>query len=474
MVNDDEKKSEMQKLEEKLVIKKDTAWNRTDSFNRDAMDFCVGYRKFMNNSKCVREAVRNVIKGAKANGFTALDEAKVFSRSGKYYIEEKGKHAALVIIGDEPINSGLRMIVSHVDSPRIDFKPYPLYEDNELALMKSHYYGGIKKYHWVNWPLSLHCHIVLENGKCVDFVIGEKDDDPVFCVPDLLPHLAREQEKKSASKVIEGEDINIIVGSIPIKDKKVKEKVKLNVLKHLYDNYGIKEEDLISADIEAVPSVMARGVGFDKGLLGAYGQDDKVCVYTSLMSAFDSVPKKTSIVLFEDKEEIGSVGNTSARSEFFKRIVEKIILLKGKGCSECVVRDVLSKTEGISADVTAGLNPSFKSVHDSSNASVLGNGVAFEKSGGYGGKYSSNDTNPEFVAKIRKILNKNKIAWQTGELGKVDVGGGGTVAMFFANYGIEIIDMGPPVLGMHAPFEVASKADIYSTYLAYKAFLEEE
>lgn len=467
-----DKKSKMKKLEEKITVQKKTAWNRTKDFNKDVFEFCDGYKNFMDQSKTVRQAIFNIVKSAKANGFSSLDEAKEFNKKGKYYISEKGKHAALILIGKEPLSSGLRMIVSHVDSPRLDFKPYPFYEETDLSLMKSHYYGGIKKYQWVNWPLTLYCRVVMESGKNIEFTIGDKKDDPVFVIPDLLPHLSREQDKKASRKVISGEDLNIIVGSIPVDDEDVKEKVKMNILKHLYDEYGIIEEDFVSAEVEAVPCIELRDVGFDRGLMGAYGHDDKSCVYASLMSTFVSIPKKTTIVLFEDKEEIGSMGNTSARSEFFKRIVGKIILLNSGKSSEHELRDILSKSEGISGDVTAGMNPTFKSVHDALNASVLGKGVAVEKSGGYGGKFSGNDANPEFVAKIRNMLNKNKIAWQSGELGKVDEGGGGTVAMFFANYGIDIIDIGPAVLAMHSPFEIISKADLYSTYLAYKGFIE--
>ena len=469
----DDKKTPMQKLEDKIVLKRDVSWNKTKDFNKNAFDFSENYKKFMNDSKTVRRCVRSIVREAKANGFSSLEEAKEFSKTGRYYIEEKNRHAALVVVGSQPISSGIRVVVSHVDSPRLDFKPYPVYEDSELGLMKSHYYGGIKKYQWVNVPMSLNCVAFLSDGKKIEFVIGENDDDPVFVAPDLLPHLAREQEKKPASKVITGEDLNVIVGSVPVDDKKVKEKVKLNVLKYLYDNYGLTEEDLVGAEIEAVPIVSARDVGLDRGLVGAYGQDDKVCVYTSLMAVVSSQqPVKTTIVLFEDKEEVGSIGNTSARSDFLKRVVEKIIILKGSDCSENVLRDIFSKSEGICADVTAGLDPSFKSVHDLMNAAVLGKGVAVEKYGGGGGKFYTNDTAPEFFAKIKHMLNKEKISWQSAEIGKIDEGGGGTMSMFLANFGIEMIDIGVPVLGMHAPFEITSKADIYSAYLAYKVFIE--
>jgi aspartyl aminopeptidase len=465
-------KEEYKKLEDKLCVKKKTAWNSFDDFNKLAFDFCSDYKIFLNKAKSVRSCVDTIVSYSVDNGFSDLMSAKTLNKGDRYYFCDKGKQVALVLGSEQNVLDGVRLIVSHVDSPRLDFKPYPLYEEAGFAVMDSHYYGGIKKYQWVNQPLAFYCHFVLESGECVDFTIGDKDDDPVFVVPDLLVHLSREQMKKDASQVVKGDDLNVLVGSIPIECEDVKDKIKMHVLSDLYNKYGIVEEDFVSAEIEAVPAFKARDVGFDRGLLGGYGHDDKVCVYTSLRSAFECEPRVPTVVLFVDKEEIGSLGNTSARSDFFKRVIEKMVILSRGECHEYQVRDILSKSEALSADVTAGFDPTFKSVFDSKNTSYLGNGVSFEKSGGSGGKYSSNDTNPEFVAKLRSIFNKKGIKWQTGELGAVDEGGGGTVAMFFANYGIEIIDIGPCVLGMHSPFEVVSKADVYSTFLAYKEFLD--
>jgi len=336
--------------------------------------------------------------------------------------------------------------------------------------MQTHYYGGIKKYHWVNVPLELIGVVFTKDGKKVDISIGSKKDDPVFVMSDLLPHLAREQMKKEGAKVVEGEEMNIMVGNIPVDDKDIKEQFKFTVLKKLYDDYGIVEEDFFAAELELLPANDPKDVGLDRSLIGAYGQDDKVCVYTTL-KAFVDLEKvnKTAIALFVDKEEIGSMGDTGAQSlvlrNFLYEYTKKLGLDKD-------VSNIMEASKALSADVTAGMNPSYKGVHDPQNVSYLGRGVSVEKYGGGGGKYSTHDAHAEFMAEVRKVLDDNKINWQTGELGKIDIGGGGTIAMFLSRYGMDCVDAGPCVLGMHSPFEVTSKADVYSAYLLYKAFME--
>ena len=381
----------------------------------------------------------------------------------------------MVVVGKEEIEKGVNFVVSHADVPRLDLKGNPLYEDTELAMMKTHYYGGIKKYQWVSIPLALHGVVILENGDKVDISIGEDENDPVFTIPDILPHLARKvQGERKAADVIKGEELNIIIGSIPssIEDKEIKEKVKYAVLEKLNERYGMVEEDFISAELQIVPAFKAKDVGLDRGIVGAYGHDDRICGYTSLRAILDleEIPNKTAICFIVDKEEIGSSGSTGLESNYLEYFMADIINKVNGEYNEINLKKTLWNSKALSADVNDAINPMFKEVHDSLNAAKLGYGIVVTKYTGSGGKYSSNDADAEFVHEIRTLLNKNNITWQIGMLGKVDEGGGGTVAKYLANFGIRTIDVGPALLAMHSPFELASKFDIYETYISYKVF----
>ncbi|MBW6461701.1 MAG: aminopeptidase [DPANN group archaeon] len=469
-----DKKTKYQKLEDKLVFKKKSAWEQfTDKQKKDAFTLCDDYKLFLAKVKTEREAVTQIKVFAKDKGFSEIGEVNKLIPGSRVYDIFKDKNAALIIAGKKGLSEGARIIVSHIDSPRLDLKPKPLYEDSGLALMKTHYYGGIKKYQWVNTPLSLHGVVVKKDGTKVEIKIGENPKDPVFVVSDLLPHLSsKEQDKRTVLDTIKGEELNLIVGNIPVDDDKIKQKIKLAILEHLFDKYGIIEEDFVSAELEAVPADAPRDVGFDRAFVGAYGQDDRVSAFTSCV-AIDTVkvPEHTVVVLFYDKEEIGSVGNTGSRSNYIEYLFGRVLEKLGEDMSSHNIRKCLINSFAISADVSAAVNPTFKSVNDMLNAHLSGYGVALEKYNGAGGKYSASDASAELVGTIRNLFIDKGVPWQAGELGKVDEGGGTTIAVFFANHGMDIIDVGVPILGMHSPFEIVSKADIYSAYLAYMAFL---
>lgn len=462
-----ESKSKNEKLSEKLFLSKKSVWEKLNKKEtKQVFDFCEDYKDFMNKSKNERLCVKNIISVLKKKGFKNMSGVKSAKPGDKLYKEIKGKTVVAFIVGKE--KEAFNLVGSHVDSPRLDLKPNPLFEDSNLALMQTHYYGGIKKYHWVNTPLMLCGVVVLMNGTVVDICIGDKANEPKFIISDLLPHLAKDQMEKPANKFIEGEDLNLIVGHLPVVDEKIKEKVKFTVLEFLYSKYGIVEEDFVSAELEALPAGEAFDIGFDRALIGAYGHDDKVCVYTSLQALVDvKKPKTTAIGFFVDKEEIGSVGNTGAASFILPNFLNDYVRLLGLKTD---VSKIFERSMSISADVTAGMNPTYKSVNDPQNVSYLGNGVAVEKYTGGGGKGYTNDTHPEFVSYIRRIADKADVNLQVGELGKVDIGGGGTIAMYMSKYGMDCIDIGPALLGMHSPWEVASKADIYSAYKLYLEF----
>ena len=467
------KKINYQNLEKKLKFEKKICWEVcSDTEKKKALEFCEPYKDFLDQAKTEREAVQVGIKIAEKNGFKEISKCKTLKSGDKVYTTNRGKNLILAIIGKKPLDDGFSLIMSHIDSPRLDLKVQPLYEDENLAFLKTHYYGGIKKYHWPTIPLALHGTIVLENGKKIDIKIGEDDNDPIFMITDLLPHLAGKQLKKPMEEAISGEELNILVGSIPVADKKIKEKVKLAILEYINKEYGMTEEDFFSADIQAVPAVQARDVGFDRSMIAAYGQDDSVCAWASLMAIIDTkIVNKTQICLWVDREEIGSEGNTGAQSVFFESFIAKLLELADyKGSNIKDVYQVFSKSEALSSDVTAALDPDYKDVSDPKNSAKLGYGVAIERYTGHRGKSYTSEASAEYVQKIRKILNGNKIIWQTAGLGKVDEGGGGTIAMFIAKRNIDIIDMGVALFNMHAPLEIASKADVYSSYLAYKAF----
>ena len=459
-----EKLSKNESLQKKIFLKKESSWLELNK--NQVFKFTDGYKTFMAKSKTERLCAENVISILKKKGFKEMSSVKKAKAGDKIYKLFKNKAVFATVIGKN--NQQWQLIGSHLDSPRLDLKHLPVYEDSGLGLIKTHYYGGIKKYHWVNTPLSMHGIVFTKAGKRVTISIGDKDSEPKFIIPDLLPHLAKNQMERKAPKIVEGEELNILVGHLPVKDEKIKEQIKFTVLKYLNEKYGLIEEDFATAEIELVPASNPVDIGFDSALIAAYGQDDKVCVYTSLLALLETkVPKNTAVAFFADKEEIGSMGDTGAASFILKNFADQYAKLVGLNCQVC---DLFENSNAVSADVTAGMNPNYKDVHDPSNASFLGRGVSVEKYGGGGGKYSTHDASAEYMQYIRNILDKNKIAWQTGELGKIDLGGGGTIAMFISRYGMNCLDVGPCILAMHSPCEIASKADIYSAYLFYKAF----
>lgn len=457
-----------------MNYKKENGWNYINS-REVVFDFSEGYKKFLDGAKTEREFVTEGIKLVEKNGFVNAEKKDKLTVGDKVYYVNRGKNLVLAVIGKEDIENGINYVVSHVDSPRLDLKGNPLYEDLDLAYMKTHYYGGIKKYQWASLPLALHGVVVLASGEKVEITIGEKDEDPVFTIPDILPHLsAKIQGDRKTGEVIKGEELQIIVGSIPssIEDKDVKEKIKYTVLEILNRDYGMIEEDFISAELELVPAGRCRDLGFDKSMIGGYGQDDRICGYTSMMAIIDfkEIPERTAVCFLADKEEIGSTGSTGLKSDYINYVTgDMIYKLKGN-FNEMMLRKTLWNSNAMSSDVNAGIDPIFRSVHDAQNAAKIGYGVVVTKYTGARGKSGTNDADAEYVGKIRKMLNDAKVNWQIGELGKVDEGGGGTVAMYLAHLGINTIDIGPALLAMHSPFEVSSKLDVYETYRAYKVF----
>ena len=422
--------------------------------------------------KTERLCVEEALKLAKSYGYKNLSEVKELKKGDKVYLTNMNKNIVLFHIGSKKIIDGLRVLGAHIDSPRLDIKQNPLYEKNDFALLDTHYYGGVKKYQWVTIPLAIHGVVIKKDGSSVLVSIGDDLNDPVVGISDLLVHLAVDQLQKTAAKVIEGEDLDITFGSIPLKAAE-KDAVKANVLKMLKEKYDIEEEDFLSAELEIVPAGMARDYGLDRSMIAGYGHDDRVCAYTSLMALLDvQNPEYTSCCVLVDKEEIGSVGATGAQSLFFENAILDILALQGYTTLKDL-RTSLTNTKMLSSDVSAGFDPLFASVNDPKNAAYLGRGIVFNKYTGSRGKSGSNDANPEYVAWVRNIMDKNNIHFQTAELGKVDQGGGGTIAYILGNYNMNVLDAGIAVLNMHAPMEVVSKADVYEAYLAYKAFLEE-
>jgi len=471
-------KTNYKNLEKKLTLQKRNAWEVwDDKTKQSAFKFSEGYKKFLNQSKTEREAVAASIELAKQAGFKDMAGVKSLKAGDKVYAVNRGKNLFLAKVGKKPLAQGFNMLMPHIDSPHLDLKVMPLYEDENLAFLKTHYYGGIKKYQWPTIALALRGQVYLENGKKVEINIGEKDSDPVFMITDLLPHVDRHgaTDSRVKSKEVLGEELNLVVGSIPVKDEKIKEKVKLAVLEYLWNEYGIKEVDLASAELRAVPCEKARDLGFDRSLISAFGQDDLVCAYTALTGALDSrVGDKTQIIAMVDREEIGSTGNTSVNSNFLETFVSDLSeLVDGEDDLDQVYK-IFSKSRAISADVTAGLDPDYKDAFDVRNTCRLGFGLAIEKYTGPGGKMGTSNASGEFLRELMTLFNKNKaIVYQlAGGLGKIDKGGGGTIAKYLANRNLEVIDAGVPLFNMHAPLEISSKADVFCVYLAYKAFLE--
>ena len=471
MPADKKPKNATKELEKKLKFQGKLVWDRLEETEREeAFRFAEGYKAFLDRAKTEREAVREILQKAEGAGFAE------FSRAGKgkkFFAVNRAKSVALAILGSAPLEEGLRIIISHIDSPRIDLKQHPLYEEADLALFRTHYYGGIKKYQWVTIPLALHGVIVKADGSTLQIDLGENPDDPVFVINDLLPHLsAKTQDQKKITEAIEGEKLTALAGSLPFPDADAKERIKLRIMELLNEKYGLVEEDFTSAELELVPAMKARDVGLDRSLIGAYGQDDRASAYTSL-EAILSVenPPRTVLALFVDKEEIGSEGSTGAQSLFIEEVVRMLIERSGAPVTESLVKKALARSKAISADVDSGLDPNYPEVHEKQNAGRMGYGVCLEKFTGHRGKSGASDATAEFVGEIRRLFNSNNVAWQMTELGKVDEGGGGTVAKFLAVYGMDIIDCGAPVLSMHSPFEVTSKADIFETYRSYRVFL---
>lgn len=475
----DKKKSEAQLLSDQLTHTYKTAWKGIDDAEaKAAFDFCEGYKDFLTLSKTERLCAAYTVMLAEKKGFKPLDyyltQGKV-NPGDKIYVFNRKKTVTLFIAGSAPLALGMSIVGAHIDAPRLDLKPTPLYEENDMAYFKTHYYGGIKKYQWTTIPLALHGSVAKKDGEVINISIGEAEDDPVFCITDLLPHLAQEQSQKKLGEAITGEGLNILVGSVPYPDEDISDGVKLNVLKWLNDHYGMTEEDFTSAELEAVPAGAARDIGFDRGIVGSYGQDDRVCAYAALQAILNHddqvIPDKTLCVLLADKEEIGSYGSTGMQSHFFENQVAELIHLKDEGDNSLNLRRCFEHSQFLSADVTAGYDPVYSGTHDLKNASFIGGGVAINKYGGARGKSGCNDANAEFLGHIRKTFDDAGVKWQTGELGRVDLGGGGTIAWILAQYGMDVVDCGTPVLSMHAPFEQTSKVDVYMTYKAYTAFL---
>ena len=446
------------------------AWLKYDD-KKPVMDFAEGYKTFISTAKSERLAVNEAVKLLKANNFKNVDDVKSLKEGDRVYFINKKKNVAAFIVGKEPLKKGLRILGAHIDSPRLDLKEHPLYEAKGFALGDTHYYGGIKKYQWVTIPLALVGVVCKKDGSVIDVNIGDDPKDPVVGITDLLIHLSADQMAKTAAKVIEGEGLDITLGSMPLNEEE-KEPVKANVLKLLKDKYGIEEEDLVSAEIEIVPAGAARDYGLDRSMIAGYGHDDRSCAYTSLMALLDT--KKvdyTACCILVDKEEIGSVGATGAHSLFFENAIAKLAELLGNNNPLWAARIALENSKMLSSDVSAGFDPLYASVSDTKNVAYLGEGLVFNKYTGSRGKSGSNDSMPEYYAFIRKTMDDAKVNWQNAELGKVDQGGGGTIAYILGNYNMSVIDAGIPVLNMHAPMEIVSKVDVYEAYLGYKAFL---
>ena len=465
-----QEKDELQQLRDRVMLTPKLVWDQADQTMRSAIfAYCDRYKSFLDDAKTEREAVNEIQRQVQALGWVDLTQKSSGSRGFYNY---RGKSIVLVVPGRRPMSAGLRLVGSHIDSPRLDLKPYPLYEDTDLTFLKTHYYGGIKKYQWLARPLAIHGVILKTDGTAVELKVGEDPGDPVFTVLDLLPHLARKaQMDKKVSEAFEGEKLNVLVGSLPLGNADTKDRCKLFLLKFLEEKYGIREEDLVSGELEMVPAGPARDLGWDRSLVGAYGQDDRACGYASLAAILDlEDPEYTCMALFYDKEETGSDGNTSAKSCLLEEVVE--LLLERQGENPQGRRRVLMASRAISADVTGAIDPDWPEVHEKRNAARLGYGVGVAKYGGSGGKYSTSEANAEYVGWLRRIFQENGVIWQSGQLGKVDEGGGGTIAKFLAIHGLEIIDCGTPLLSMHSPFEVASKADLFMTFKAYQAFFQ--
>lgn len=458
-----------EQLAKELLHVRKNGFNRvSDAEIKKADKFAEGYKVFLDSGKTERECVSYTVDVAEKAGFTEFDASKKYKAGDKVYYNNRGKAICLAVIGKQGAKEGVRISAAHIDSPRVDLKPIPLYEANEMALLKTHYYGGIKKYQWTAIPLSMHGKIVCGDGKEITVCVGEEPGEPQFCITDILPHLGKDQMAKKLGEAIAGEDLNILVGSRPVNREKGEKLFKLNILNILHEKYGIVEDDLISAEIEFVPAFKAADVGFDHSMIGSYGHDDRVCAYPSIEALLNiKTPKYTAVTVLADKEEIGSVGNTGLASDFLRYFIADLAQAEG-----LEPRHVLSKSKCLSADVTAAYDPNYSYAYEAENSCYINHGIGVAKYTGSRGKGGCNDASAEFLGEVRRIFDKGDILWQIGELGKVDQGGGGTVALDVAALNVDVIDIGVPVLSMHAPWEIVSKLDVYMTYKGIKAFFE--
>lgn len=465
---DNEKKASKALKEALFSQSRHSCTRMTESELAECDAFCEAYKDFLNTAKTEREAAAFVTKALLENGYVPFHAGMQLQAGDKVFLNNRGKAVILATVGTEPITSGVRLCAAHIDSPRLDLKQHPLYEDNEIGYFKTHYYGGIKKYQWTAMPMSLHGVIIRKDGSCCPVCIGEDENDPVFYITDLLPHLAGEQMKRTLAQGIKGEELNIVIGSRPFREDECSDAVKLNLMQLLHDKYGIVEDDFISAELEAVPAYKAKDVGFDRSMIGAYGHDDRVCAYPAFRAALDvTAPRFTSVTILTDKEETGSDGNTGLCSSYLKYFLSDLA-----DCFGANGRAVMSVSKCLSADVNAAFDPTFPDVLERNNCAYFNHGVCVTKFTGARGKSGTSDASAEFVGEIRRLMDKGNVIWQTGELGKVDAGGGGTVAAYIANLDIDTIDVGVPVLSMHAPYELVAKTDVYSAYRAFRVFLE--
>ncbi|MDW7660035.1 MAG: aminopeptidase [Bacillota bacterium] len=472
-----EKKNQFEELSKELSHTFKNAWEAmNEKETKSCFEFSEGYKAFLDAGKTERESANEIKRLAIEKGYKNIDDylsgKEKLQKGSKIYAVNRDKSIILFLMGEKPLKDGMNIVGAHIDVPRIDLKPFPLYEDSDMAFLKTHYYGGIKKYQWTAIPLAIHGVAYNKNNEKIEVVIGEDEADPIFAITDLLPHLAKDQSSKTLSEGIDGETLNVLVGHMPMGDDKTKDKVKLHILKILKDKYGLLEEDFLSAEFEVVPAGKAKDLGFDRSMISAYGHDDRVCSYTGVMALFELKDVATTACgMFMDKEEVGSQGNTGSQSRYFENIVAELIALQEPNYNDLYLRRAISNTKVLSGDVGAAYDPNFAAAYEKRNSAHIGKGVQLVKYTGARGKGGCNDANAEFLGEVRKIFNDNDVVWQIGELGKVDQGGGGTIAYILANSNAEVVDCGVPVLSMHAPYEIVSKVDVYMTFKAYKAFL---
>ncbi len=466
----EKEKTAGQKLAKEILYEAKHIWDAVPEARQAASEFCEDYKAFLNAAKTEREAVAEVERRALAAGYVPFEVGKVYAPGSKVYFNNREKAIICATLGQKSVEEGTRLMIAHIDSPRLDLKPNPLYEDSELALFKTHYYGGIRKYQWGATPLSLHGVVVKSNGEKVTVRIGEDEGDPVFCVTDLLPHLAAEQSKRTLGEGLKGEELNILVGSLPFEDEEVKERVKLQVMNLLYEKYGFTERDFTRAELEAVPAFKAVDVGLDRSMIGSYGHDDRVCAYTALQAEFETkAPVYTTVCVLTDKEEVGSDGVTGLQCDYLFHFLGHLA-----DAQKANYKVMLANSKCLSADVNAAFDPTFPDVLERRNAAYLNRGVVVTKYTGARGKSSTNDAGAELMGYVTNLLDSKGVIWQTGELGKVDMGGGGTIAKYVANRNVDVVDIGVPMLSMHAPFELVAKLDVYMTYKAFAAFAESD